>query len=94
MPAVLSDGPKNHLRGRNLRRDPRVPVMVDPPESPYACAEIRGDAIVTADTGHRLLGEPPRKYTGLRYAAFHPASRDAGERVTVRVTPVRVTGRR
>jgi PPOX class probable F420-dependent enzyme len=83
----------DRLQGRNLHRDPRVTVMINPPESPYAYAEIRGDATVTPDTGHRLLDELSLKYTGQEYAAFNPASGNDGERIAVRVTPVRVTGR-
>ncbi|NSC25011.1 PPOX class F420-dependent oxidoreductase [Streptomyces albus subsp. chlorinus] len=80
-------------QGKNLARDPRVSVMLNPPENPYVYAEIQGTATLTPDPDHTLLNAVSRKYTGKDYADFNPASRDDGERVTVRVTAQRVTGR-
>lgn len=80
-------------QGRNLARDPRVTVLISPPENPYTYAEIRGTATVTPDSTHELLNELSVKYTGQEYAAFNPASEKDGERVVVRITPDKVTGR-
>ncbi|GAA2459349.1 PPOX class F420-dependent oxidoreductase [Streptomyces macrosporus] len=80
-------------QGRNIARDPRVTVLINPPENPYVYAEVRGDATVTPDSDGELLNELSVKYTGQDYATFNPASVNDGERVVVRVTPVRVTGR-
>ncbi|MGP3925382.1 PPOX class F420-dependent oxidoreductase [Streptomyces sp. 8N616] len=80
-------------QGKNVARDPRVTVMINPPENPYTCAEVRGTATVTPDSTKQLLNDLAVKYTGQDYATFSPASKDDGERVVVRVTPVKVTGR-
>ncbi|GAA2407595.1 PPOX class F420-dependent oxidoreductase [Streptomyces glaucosporus] len=80
-------------QGRNVVRDPRVTVMISPQENPYVYAEVRGDATVTPDDSEELLNELSVKYTGRDYATFNPASENDGERIVVRVTPVRVTGR-
>ncbi|GHI07766.1 pyridoxamine 5'-phosphate oxidase [Streptomyces cellostaticus] len=77
---------------RNLRRDPRVSVMINPPDAPYTYAEIRGTATLTTEGGQRLIDELSRKYTGKEYADFNPAAKDDAERVVVRVTPRKVVG--
>ncbi|MFJ3927797.1 PPOX class F420-dependent oxidoreductase [Streptomyces sp. NPDC090022] len=83
-------------RGRrkemNLRRDPRVNVMINPADAPYTYAEIRGTARVTEEGGQDLIDELSRKYTGKEYADFNPASKDDAPRVVVRITPRKVVG--
>ncbi|GHH85862.1 PPOX class F420-dependent enzyme [Streptomyces sulfonofaciens] len=80
-------------QGRNAARDPRVTVLISPPDDPYRYAEVRGTATVTPDPEKRLPDELSRKFTGQDYAAFNPSSVDETDRVIVRVTPERVTGR-
>ncbi|WP_327281127.1 MULTISPECIES: PPOX class F420-dependent oxidoreductase [unclassified Streptomyces] len=76
----------------NLRRDPRVTVMINPANAPYTYAEIRGEAILTTEGGQELIDELSRKYTGKGYADFNPASAEDAERVVVRITPRKVVG--
>jgi PPOX class probable F420-dependent enzyme len=76
----------------NLRRDPRVTVMINPPHAPYTYAEIRGTATLTTEGGQELINELSRKYTGKDYADFNPAWKDDAERVVVRITPRKVVG--
>ncbi|MFE6848748.1 PPOX class F420-dependent oxidoreductase [Streptomyces sp. NPDC057686] len=76
----------------NLRRDPRVTVMINPANAPYTYAEVRGTATLTTEGGQDLINELSRKYTGKDYADFNPASADDAERVVVRVTPDKVVG--
>ncbi|MEV0280885.1 PPOX class F420-dependent oxidoreductase [Streptomyces sp. NPDC050610] len=71
---------------KNLRRDPRVTVLVNPADAPYTYAEVRGTATVSTDTGG-LIDELSRKYTGRAYADFNPGSVQDAERVVVRITP-------
>ncbi|WP_369216616.1 PPOX class F420-dependent oxidoreductase [Streptomyces flavofungini] len=78
---------------RNLRRDPRVSVVVQPSDNPYAYAEIRGTAELTTEGGQELIDELSLKYTGKSYADFNPSAGEDGERVVVRVTPRKVVGR-
>ncbi|MFJ6746652.1 MULTISPECIES: PPOX class F420-dependent oxidoreductase [unclassified Streptomyces] len=77
----------------NLRRDPRVTVVVQPADAPYTYAEVRGSATLTTEGGQQLIDELSRKYTGKSYAEFNPSSKDDDERVIVRVTPRKVVGR-
>ena len=76
----------------NLRRDPRVTVMINPPDAPYSYVEIRGTAALTTEGGQELINELSRKYTGKDYAEFNPNSEDDTERVVVRITPHKVIG--
>ncbi|MBL1109442.1 PPOX class F420-dependent oxidoreductase [Streptomyces sp. 5-8] len=78
---------------RNLRRDPRVTVLVQPFDAPYTYAEIRGTATLTTEGGAELIDELSLKYTGKPYAEFNPASKDDAQRVVVRITPRKVVGR-
>ncbi len=76
----------------NIRRDPRVSVVVQPFDAPYTYAEIRGTATLTTDGGPELIDELSRKYTGKDYADFNPAAADDDPRVVVRITPRKVIG--
>ncbi|KUN07422.1 pyridoxamine 5'-phosphate oxidase [Streptomyces yokosukanensis] len=77
---------------RNLRRDPRVTVLLQPFDAPYTYAEIRGTAELTTEGGAELIDELSLKYTGKRYADFNPASKEDAQRVVVRITPQKVVG--
>ncbi|MEV0963903.1 PPOX class F420-dependent oxidoreductase [Streptomyces sp. NPDC049910] len=78
---------------RNLRRDPRASVVVQPFDAPYTYAEVRGIVTLTEEGGQELIDELSMKYTGKRYAEFNPeAGRDA-PRVVVRLTPRKIVGR-
>lgn len=83
----------DRVQGRNITRDPRVTVLVSPADNPYVYAEVRGTATVTPDATKELLNELALKYTGQDYATFNPDSANDGERVIVRITPDKVTGR-
>ncbi|GHF18439.1 MULTISPECIES: PPOX class F420-dependent oxidoreductase [Streptomyces] len=77
---------------KNLRRDPRVTVMINPPNAPYTYAEVRGTATLTTEGGQELIDELSRKYTGKDYADFNPAAKDDAQRVVVRISPRKVVG--
>lgn len=80
-------------QAKNLARDPRITVLINPPDSPYVYAEIRGNAAISPDPEKTLPNELSLKYTGKKYADFNPASVNDGPRIIVRVTPRRVAGR-
>ncbi len=80
-------------QAKNLARDPRITVMVNPPDRPFLYAEIRGTASTTPDPERTLPDEMSLKYTGKPYREFNPASVHDGERVIVRVSPRKVAGR-
>ncbi|GHF46258.1 hypothetical protein GCM10010218_29380 [Streptomyces mashuensis] len=77
---------------RNLRRDPRMTVMINPPNAPYTYVEVRGTVEITTEGGNELIDELSRKYTGKDYADFNPAAKDDAQRVVLRLTPRKVVG--
>jgi PPOX class probable F420-dependent enzyme len=90
---VLFSTTVDRRKEKNLRRDPRVTVVVQPTDNPYAYAEIRGTADLTTEGGQELIDELSLKYTGKEYADFNPRSADDAARVVVRITPRKVVGR-
>ncbi|MEU1665061.1 PPOX class F420-dependent oxidoreductase [Streptomyces sparsogenes] len=78
---------------KNLDRDPRVSVVVQPADAPYTYAEIRGTATYTTEGANELIDELSLKYTGKKYAEFNPASAEDAQRIAVRITPRKVVGR-
>ncbi len=77
------EGRRKHL---NLLRDPRVSVVVNPPQAPYTYLEIRGSATVTTEGGRELIDELANKYTGKDNTRGGPET----VWVVVRVTPSKV----
>ncbi|MFJ7998744.1 PPOX class F420-dependent oxidoreductase [Streptomyces sp. NPDC096310] len=89
---VLISTTVDRQKEKNLRRDPRVTVVVQPADAPYTYAEIRGTAALTTEGGQELIDELSVKYTGKRYAEFNPSAGDDDTRVVVRITPRKVVG--
>ncbi|WP_405554764.1 PPOX class F420-dependent oxidoreductase [Streptomyces sp. NBC_01171] len=89
---VLISTTVDRRKEKNLKRDPRVTVVVTDPENPYEYAEIRGTAELTTEGGQALIDELSLKYSGKKYAEFNPASANDAERVVVRITPRKVVG--
>ncbi|GAA2293213.1 PPOX class F420-dependent oxidoreductase [Streptomyces kunmingensis] len=90
---VLFSTTMGRRKEKNLRRDPRVTVLVQPADNPYAYAEIRGTADLTTEGGQELIDELSLKYTGKKYAEFNPTSGEDAERVVVRIRARKVVGR-
>ncbi|WP_327269135.1 PPOX class F420-dependent oxidoreductase [Streptomyces sp. NBC_01218] len=90
---VLISTTVGRRKEKNLRRDPRVTVLLQPFDAPYSYAEIRGEATLSTEGGQELIDQLSRKYTGKGYAEFNPDSVDDAERVVVRITPRKVVGR-
>ncbi|MFD6435789.1 PPOX class F420-dependent oxidoreductase [Streptomyces venezuelae] len=89
---VLFSTTVGRRKEKNLRRDPRVTVLVQPFDAPYTYAEIRGTAEMTTEGGQELIDELSVKFTGKKYADFNPGSKDDSERVVVRVSARKVVG--
>jgi PPOX class probable F420-dependent enzyme len=80
------------VKGRNLRRDPRVALVVDEEEPPYAFVHVRGRASISEDPGElrRFATEIGGRYMGQdRAEEFGRRNAVPGE-VLVRVAPERV----
>ncbi|WP_280398216.1 PPOX class F420-dependent oxidoreductase [Nocardia carnea] len=83
----------DRVQGRNLARDPRISVLITAPGNPYLYAEVKGTATLTPDPEMVVGNRISRKYTGQDYADFNPDAVNDGPRVTVRITPQKITGR-
>jgi PPOX class probable F420-dependent enzyme len=80
------------VKGRNLRRDPRVALVVDDDEPPFAFVHVRGRATITEDLDEllRFATEIGARYMGKdRAEEFGRRNAVPGE-VLVRVTLERV----
>jgi PPOX class probable F420-dependent enzyme len=83
----------DRVQGKNLAGDPRISVLITPPDNPYVYAEVKGTATLTPDPELVVGNRISRKYTGKDYADFNPDAVNDGPRVAVRITPTKVTGR-
>ncbi|WP_152778102.1 PPOX class F420-dependent oxidoreductase [Streptomyces spongiae] len=82
------------LKVRNLRRDPRLSVTVNPPDEPYGYAVISGTARFESAGSRGLMDELAVKYTGKTYADHRPEAYAAlPELVTVHVTTEKIASR-
>ncbi|NUK04252.1 PPOX class F420-dependent oxidoreductase [Streptomyces lunaelactis] len=90
---VLISTTVGRRKEQNLRRDPRVTVLLQPFDAPYSYAEIRGTATLVDEGGQELIDELAVKYTGKKDAEFNPSSGDDAPRVVVRIIPRKVVGR-
>jgi hypothetical protein len=80
---------------RNLRRDPRVSVLVCPPDAPFCYAAIRGRAVFELALSERLRDDMTLKYIGVPYAEHveRTPEAEAGDVIAVRLVPERTAGR-
>ncbi|MEW2206131.1 PPOX class F420-dependent oxidoreductase [Streptomyces rimosus] len=82
------------LKIRNLRRDPRLSIAVNPRDEPYAYAVISGTARFEGPRSRDRMDELAVKYSGKPYAEHHPESAATlPDLVTVRVTPEKIASR-
>ncbi|OKH94740.1 PPOX class F420-dependent oxidoreductase [Streptomyces uncialis] len=82
------------LKVRNLRHDPRLGVMVNPPDEPYGYASISGTARLEGPGSGERMDRLAVKYTGVTWAEHNAESHAAlPELVTVLITPEKIAAR-
>ena len=66
---VLINTERERQRSRNIRRDPRVTVLIMSSESPWDWSELRGRVVgtITGDDALRHIHEMSHKYVGYDY---------------------------
>jgi PPOX class probable F420-dependent enzyme len=74
---------------RNLRQNPRASVVLVDPDDTDRYVEIRGTVSFESEGASELIQTLSQKYTGGPFTHDRPGD----QRVVVRVTPQRVTGR-
>jgi PPOX class probable F420-dependent enzyme len=83
---------RDSVKGRDLRRDPRLALIVDDDAPPYAFVHIRGKAAISEDPDEllRFATEIGRRYMGAdRAEEFGRRNAVPGE-LLIRLTPERV----
>jgi len=80
------------VKGRNLRHDPRVAVVVDDETPPFAFVHIRGRAALSEDPGEllRYATEIGGRYMGAERAGEFGRRNAVPGELLVRITPERV----
>jgi PPOX class probable F420-dependent enzyme len=71
----------------NLEHDPRVTVVVMPPDNPYEYVEIRGRATGTTDGADEQIDRLAKKYIG---QDTYPFRVPGEQRISYRIVPERV----
>jgi PPOX class probable F420-dependent enzyme len=87
---------ESSLKGRALRRDPRVSLCVDDDTPPYSFVVIEGEATLSGDLDQlrhwaAVIGG---RYMGADRAAEYGARNGVPGELLVRIRPTRVTARR
>lgn len=80
---VLISTTVDRRKHRNLVRDPRVTILVNPSDNPYSYVEIRGTATLTEEGGRELIDDLAVQYLGRRYPGDDGTD---NVRVVVRIT--------
>jgi PPOX class probable F420-dependent enzyme len=83
---------ENTVKGRNIRRDPRVTICIDDDNPPFAFAVIEGQAEI-ADADPDLLYWTTRiggRYMGLHRADEYGTRNAVEDELLVRVTPRKI----
>jgi PPOX class probable F420-dependent enzyme len=83
------------VKGKNLRRDPRVALSVDEETPPYAFVLIEGTATLTADAPDLLdwATRIARRYMGDALAEAYGRRNGVPGELLVRVTPGKIVAR-
>jgi PPOX class probable F420-dependent enzyme len=67
---ILFALPRNRRKTANLKRDPRVAVVIFDAASPYESVQVQGVASIEDDPEGTLIDKLSHKYTGGPYPGF------------------------
>jgi PPOX class probable F420-dependent enzyme len=84
------------VKGRALRRDPRISIAVDDQTPPYSFVQIQGEAALSQDLAEmrRVATDIAARYMGAGRAAEFGERNTAGTEVVVRVRITKVIAER
>lgn len=92
---VLLNTTLERQKGRNMRRDPRVALLVIDPKDSSRWVQVRGRVVdMTRDGAEAHADRLARRYTGKQhfFGDIYPVGqREKETRVVVRIEPVKVT---
>jgi PPOX class probable F420-dependent enzyme len=83
---------RDSVKGRDLRRDPRIALLVDDENPPYAFVHVRGKVTISNDLDELLhfATEIGSRYMGADRAEEFGRRNAVPEELLIRVTPERV----
>jgi PPOX class probable F420-dependent enzyme len=84
---ILLSTIEGRQKPRNLRRDPRVSVLIHDAKDPYRFVEVRGSVTITRDGGPELIEALSQAYEGERYGGDDDTDH---VRLVLRLVPERV----
>ena len=81
---------KGRVKDRNMRRDPRVTILFQDPNSPYRYLQVKGNVVdITEEGGTDHINELAGKYTGTPY---FPPNKPGEIRVIYLIKPIKAQG--
>lgn len=85
---------RDSLKGKNLRRDPRVSMCVDDEVTPFAYVELEGTAVMSDDADQRLpwATRIGGRYMGQDLAETYGKINSEEDQIVVRITPTQMHG--
>jgi PPOX class probable F420-dependent enzyme len=86
---LLISHTKSRQKYRNLRREPRIALVIVDPNDPYRYIEVRGTVEIEDDHTGELIDRLSRRYKDKPWK-----HRPGEERVILKVTPTKVMGRK
>lgn len=80
------------MKGRNIRRNPRVAACVDDERPPYAFVLVEGTATIITDPGEVLdiATRCTARYLGAELAEEYGKHNSGEGEIAVRITPARI----
>ncbi|HEU5473546.1 MAG TPA: PPOX class F420-dependent oxidoreductase [Actinophytocola sp.] len=78
------------IKERNLRRDNRMTLVVNPDTAPYTYASITGTVTFSVTNRDGFMDRLSYKYTGMSYDEFAPEPLDDHDFVVVRLKPDKI----
>jgi PPOX class probable F420-dependent enzyme len=87
---VIINSVQGYVKIKNIKRDPRVAVVISTPDNPRSYFQIRGRVInVTTDGGAEHIEKLSLKYTGKPYSWY--GGRDQ-VRMIITIAPEKISG--
>jgi PPOX class probable F420-dependent enzyme len=78
------------FKEKHLLADPRMTLLVNPADNPYAYASISGTVSFTHENRYVLMERLSQKYRGMTYEECFPEAGEDHDLVVVRLTPDQV----
>ena len=87
---IIMNSARGKVKDRNMRRDPRVAVLIADPDNPYHYVQIRGRVAEISEEGaDDSIDRLAKKYLGLDE---YPDRKQDEVRVMYKIAPERVSG--